>query len=221
MRISYAVFCLKKKTKQRYTIHFLHYEFSCFLMIRRPPNSTRTDTLVPYATLVRSKGIFSFLDVRLCGAALVVEPHHPVWLHRQVGDDEADFGEQLARMPFDLGDDAARLVPGRRLILEVLEEPFDLGQRRPSHGPCQPMRALLAQDGVGGQTDGVEEPGFLQPHIDRGDRVGSVCPEEAYTKVEASISGNDGYTENPHANNGKGTYRERVRTNVEHPVIEG
>src|SRR3546814_3956677 len=84
---------------------------------------------------------------------------HPVWLHRQVGDDEADFGEQLARMPFDLGDDAARLVPGRRLILEVLEEPFDLGQRRPSHGPCQPMRDLLAQDGVGGQTDGVEEPG--------------------------------------------------------------
>src|SRR3546814_5473111 len=81
----------------------------------------------------------------------------PVWLHRQVGDDEADFGEQLARMPFDLGDDAARLVPGRRLILEVLEEPFDLGQRRPSHGPCQPMRDLLAQDGVGGQTDGVEE----------------------------------------------------------------
>src|SRR3546814_1461038 len=49
-------------------------------------------------------------------------------------------------MPFDLGDDAARLGPGRRLILEVLEEPFDLGQRRPSHEPCQPMRDLLAQD---------------------------------------------------------------------------
>src|SRR3546814_19250709 len=135
-------------------------------MIRRPPRSTRTDTLFPYTTLFRSaKGIFAFLDVLLCGAALVVEPHHPVWLHRQVGDDEADFGEQLARMPFDLGDDAARLVPGRRLILEVLEEPFALGPRRPSHGPCQPMPDLLAQDGVGGQTAGVETPGFFQPHI--------------------------------------------------------
>src|SRR3546814_14297525 len=28
----------------------------CFLMIRRPPRSTRTDTLFPYTTLFRSKG---------------------------------------------------------------------------------------------------------------------------------------------------------------------
>src|SRR3546814_14461217 len=33
--------------------------FVFFLMIRRPPRSTRTDTLVPYTTLFRSKlGIF-------------------------------------------------------------------------------------------------------------------------------------------------------------------
>lgn len=61
------------------------------------------------------------------------------------------------------------------------------------------MRDLLAQDGVGGQTDGVEEPGFFQPHIDRGDRVGSVGPEEASTKVAASISGNDGIKDIPPA----------------------
>src|SRR3546814_807033 len=29
----------------------------CFLMIRRPPRSTRTDTLFPYTTLFRSCGI--------------------------------------------------------------------------------------------------------------------------------------------------------------------
>src|SRR3546814_7413472 len=29
----------------------------CFLMIRRPPISTRTDTLFPYTTLVRSDGV--------------------------------------------------------------------------------------------------------------------------------------------------------------------
>src|SRR3546814_1416411 len=28
----------------------------CFLMIRRPPRSTRTDTLFPYTTLFRSRG---------------------------------------------------------------------------------------------------------------------------------------------------------------------
>src|SRR3546814_17316851 len=30
------------------------YIFCCFLMIRRPPRSTRTDTLFPYTTLFRS-----------------------------------------------------------------------------------------------------------------------------------------------------------------------
>src|SRR3546814_16318381 len=39
-----------------YTIMMLHYgiSFFFFLMIRRPPRSTRTDTLFPYTTLFRS-----------------------------------------------------------------------------------------------------------------------------------------------------------------------
>src|SRR3546814_21109561 len=37
---------------------FIHYVFGVFfcLMIRRPPRSTRTDTLFPYTTLFRSAG---------------------------------------------------------------------------------------------------------------------------------------------------------------------
>src|SRR3546814_19744452 len=35
---------------------FVHF-FFFFLMIRRPPRSTRTDTLFPYTTLFRSMGI--------------------------------------------------------------------------------------------------------------------------------------------------------------------
>src|SRR3546814_12622863 len=36
-------------------IHFFCYIYFCFfLMIRRPPRSTRTDTLFPYTTLFRS-----------------------------------------------------------------------------------------------------------------------------------------------------------------------
>ena len=73
------------------------------------------------------EGVFALLDMLLGGAAPVVEPDHPIRLHRQVGDDEADLGEQLARMPFDLGDHAAWLVPTLSLILEVLVEPLHLG----------------------------------------------------------------------------------------------
>src|SRR3546814_17310903 len=40
---------------------FLLGDFVCFLMIRRPPRSTRTDTLFPYTTLCRS--IDSEVDV--------------------------------------------------------------------------------------------------------------------------------------------------------------
>src|SRR3546814_3432943 len=37
-----------------YSLVFLCYFFFFFLMIRRPPRSTRTDTLFPYTTLFRS-----------------------------------------------------------------------------------------------------------------------------------------------------------------------
>src|SRR3546814_11562385 len=33
----------------------MHLRFFCFLMMRRPPRSTRTDTLFPYTTLFRSR----------------------------------------------------------------------------------------------------------------------------------------------------------------------
>lgn len=90
--------------------------------------------------------------------ALVVKSHPPVRLHRLVGDDEAGTREQLAWMPFDLGNHPAFLGPGRGSILEILEEPLHLGLRRSTHGPCEPMGDLLAHSGVGGQLDGVEEP---------------------------------------------------------------
>lgn len=51
-------------------------------------------------------------------------------------------------MPFDIGDHPAWLVPGGRLILEVPEEPFDLGQRRPPSGPGQPMHNLVLEHRV-------------------------------------------------------------------------
>src|SRR3546814_12412271 len=54
--------------------------FVC-LMIRRPPRSTRTDTLFPYTTLFRS-GINSFTENKHwgCSGSLIIDarikPHH-------------------------------------------------------------------------------------------------------------------------------------------------
>src|SRR3546814_18965102 len=38
---------------------FLHF---CFVMIRRPPISTRTDTLFPYTTLFRSRMVSTYIE---------------------------------------------------------------------------------------------------------------------------------------------------------------
>lgn len=72
------------------------------------------------------EGILALFDVLLGRGASVVVASDLIGLHGQVGDNEAHAGEQLARMPLDLGDDAGRLVPGRSLILEVLVKARDL-----------------------------------------------------------------------------------------------
>src|SRR3546814_15906242 len=43
----------------------LHFFFFFFLMIRRPPRSTRTDTLFPYTTLFRSGYMQDSMNARL------------------------------------------------------------------------------------------------------------------------------------------------------------
>ena len=104
----------------------------------------------PFARQARpAESVFAFLDVLLGGAALVGEAHHPVRLHGQVGNDEAHAGEQLARMPLDLGDDAALFFPALGQLMETHVEALDLGLRGAAHRLGQPMRDLLAQHGIG------------------------------------------------------------------------
>src|SRR3546814_15534367 len=57
---------------------WLKYLFCCcFLMIRRPPRATRTDTLVPYTTLFRSPPVGAVgrapLDAVVAGRAVATE----------------------------------------------------------------------------------------------------------------------------------------------------
>src|SRR3546814_18661036 len=57
------------------------YQF-CFLIVRRPPRSTRTDTLLPYTTLFRSP-------------AAPLAPQNPVRTHRIIAAQGGDLGRYL------------------------------------------------------------------------------------------------------------------------------
>src|SRR3546814_20845375 len=57
------------------TLLFFVYVF-LFLMIQRPPRSTRTDTLCPYTTLFRSKRVVSFAS-DICQVAAQVDVFQP------------------------------------------------------------------------------------------------------------------------------------------------
>src|SRR3546814_12718154 len=56
----------------------------CILLIRRPPRSTRTDTLFPYTTLFRSVSCFHILMEGACWAQLADDSLPAIRL--EVGD---------------------------------------------------------------------------------------------------------------------------------------
>src|SRR3546814_4240094 len=84
-----------------------------FLMIRRPPRSTRTDTLFPYTTLFRSvSDMAADTPVR----AMTLE-HYPGMTERQL---EAIEAEARRRWPLDaclIVHRYGRLEPGDRIVL--------------------------------------------------------------------------------------------------------
>src|SRR3546814_20187064 len=87
----------------------LEYCFaSCFLMILRPPRSTRTDPLFPYTTLVRS-----------LGQRLQHMPGNRLALAVGVGGEDQGVG--VLEGPGDVGD-GFRSAPGHLVMhLEILE----------------------------------------------------------------------------------------------------
>src|SRR3546814_21190105 len=92
-------------------------------MIRRPPRSTRTDTLFPYTTLFRSLALFlaaPFVDDGFDG------PHFPVGNDKEVAAatgrvKNPDAGhavaeiEKLAGIVVRLGQTLAKVVPKKRV----------------------------------------------------------------------------------------------------------
>src|SRR3546814_11533846 len=82
-------------------------------MIRRPPRSTRTDTLVPYTTLFRS-------------ARLAVELHARVDVefadHALVGVDLLQPAHDLLGVRLDVDGRGEQLVPGRCGAAELVAD---------------------------------------------------------------------------------------------------
>src|SRR3546814_6146305 len=100
-------------------------------MIRRPPRSTRTDTLFPYTPLFRSDGVLAQLGAD--GNAVPMAGGTPAGMTDDIvlldyGDEEAAL-ETLAR----LGD----------AVAAVLVEPVQ--GRRPDRQPRQFLQRLRAQ----------------------------------------------------------------------------
>src|SRR3546814_5883060 len=101
-------------------------------MRRRPPRSTRTDTLFPYTTLFRS-----LMDVELNGwkEYRVRSKRHDLDLNATSGHDPGDFGKLLTFKDFSLGHQEA----GARATGHIDGIPFNgVGLRDRSFGP-RPM----------------------------------------------------------------------------------
>src|SRR3546814_6303420 len=119
------------------------FRFCClfFLMIRRPPRSTRTDTLFPYTTLFRSlvdqvgwrehqgaavafgveHGGRGDADGRLAAAALAIDERGAfAAIDPQLGDGEEQVGFRREQVALERGEDKLTMPPklaggGRRL----------------------------------------------------------------------------------------------------------
>src|SRR3546814_4532257 len=88
------------------------FDIFCLLMIRRPPRSTRTDTLFPYTTLCRSAGLEIQARSRVDALRQRVEPggpdlglgqHDAVDLLHQVAEHRADGTTRCADLLPELG----------------------------------------------------------------------------------------------------------------------
>src|SRR3546814_570948 len=119
-------------------------------MIRRPPRSTRTDTLFPYTTLFRSTGICGKISPRCSRSptGCFSGTSRLLGLRRPRNVRGRDFG----RMP----DGSASLVPRKRFS----------GERHPPDGaifPCGADHAVGARPRAHGDTLRVEIQTLVDP----------------------------------------------------------
>src|SRR3546814_6056504 len=112
-------------------------------MIRRPPRSTRTDTLFPYTTLFRSIEVARTAVVAL----LVLGIAHPDGQLELVGEFGVGVGKNAPR----LGADAAEILIGAEGLTEFGQRIAARVERRPEQGHAraadQPDIGILPEQG--------------------------------------------------------------------------
>src|SRR3546814_3721515 len=140
-----------------YYIVLCIYRYCCFvLMIRRPPRSTRTDTLFPYTALFRSSGC----RPRAPGADSSAGPaargarDHSSGFNRSVsgaGDLDRVDDHVLDRSVLTTGGGAADRVDdvARRLVGHLAEDRVPVVQVRGGAQGDEELRAVGARAGVG------------------------------------------------------------------------
>src|SRR3546814_14575071 len=87
-------------------------------MVRRPPKSTRTDTLVPYTTLFRSQG-----DGAVRAASGVDQTQAPLLLEH--GENPVEIGAALEDHPAGRHDGIGALTAGKAHVLDDAEHRQD------------------------------------------------------------------------------------------------
>src|SRR3546814_20689448 len=109
-------------------------------MIRRPPRSTRTDTLFPYTTLFRSRDAGHVERLGCDGVALPGEEHDDRE-QQAVEGDRADPGQEAVLVPVDalaaLADDPAQVAGEQR--------PPEADEHRPGDLPPRDVERTLVQ----------------------------------------------------------------------------
>src|SRR3546814_17049922 len=139
---------------------------SFFLMIRRPPRSTRTDTLFPYTTLCRSETVGAFrlgdagavilhLDLDAVRRALDRHEDAAAAIFGRVLDEVAEHLVQVLTFHADGGALVAGEIDGD-VFIDARNRPLDGLQRRPDLGP--PPAAGAAADGAGRGGMGIDRP---------------------------------------------------------------
>src|SRR3546814_18026605 len=120
-----------------------------FLMIRRPPRSTRTDTLFPYTTLFRSAGATTLPAVQQGG---VVAPREGVEIGtevalRQIGDVIEQVMRELA--PAQLGEEFLGTARGAVSLAGAQQHGLpDLARAEPAEIPMPRQPRSDGPDGV-------------------------------------------------------------------------
>src|SRR3546814_15097082 len=151
---------------------FLCYSF--FLMIRRTPRSTRTDTLFPYTTLFRSEKRTRRIDLDVLELEHVQRFKRKIFVEAERGEQHVDRQERFLQL--GAGHAQTRLIDG----VDDVDAALDEGALAPAHhlpAPTHVASAGIAEGEILVDA-GVEQACVLPPllQIGRASCRERVCP---------------------------------------------